>query len=196
MPIKMDFKQVGLLCALTITLSACSTVKQKEKPEVKAPTVLIHKADLEQLQNTAEQWKTAQPNIEKLLQLEAKVSELTSNLEQIDTRNIRYENAIETIFNEESILKSQQILFAIQVASFKNKTSLESALAALRLKAPKIINAELPVNIEPIVVNNITLYRLKLGAYIKKAAAKNDCSILKEQKINCFVSYYTEQQPQ
>jgi hypothetical protein len=196
MPIKMDFKQVGLLFTLALTISACSTVKQKETPEINAPTVLIQKADLEALQNSAKQWQTAQPKVEKLIQLEAKVSELTLSLEQIDDRNIRYENAIETIFNEESILKSQQTLFAIQVASFKNKTSLESALAALRLKAPKIINAELPVNIEPIVVNNITLYRLKLGAYIKKAAAKNDCSILKKQKINCFVSYYTEQQPQ
>jgi len=146
MPIKMDFKQVGLLFTLALTISACSTVKQKETPEINAPTVLIQKADLEALQNSAKQWQTAQPKVEKLIQLEAKVSELTLSLEQIDDRNIR--------------------------------------------------NAELPVNIEPIVVNNITLYRLKLGAYIKKAAAKNDCSILKKQKINCFVSYYTEQQPQ
>ncbi|GAA59632.1 hypothetical protein P20652_1495 [Pseudoalteromonas sp. BSi20652] len=189
MAIKKEFISALFLTVTALYITGCSTSTNKAEPAPLAPnTVSISTADLQALKKTADEWKSAESEVNHLLQLENQLAQLKSRLKTL--------NESTNQAKVESILKSDQAFFAIQVAAFKNKSKLQTTLAKLKLKAPEFFYATLIVNIEPKVINNSTIYRLKLGAYKNKAEAENHCYALKKQQINCFISYYTEQQPQ
>lgn len=201
MLLKWNFKRITLILGLSLVISACNTTKQNESAEppvkqgaVNAPqSILIKKADLVLLQDSAKQWKNAQTNVDKISQLEHKLTQLTATLtQQIEQSKPPLSEPKETIFNLNTRLDKSPALFSIQVGAFKNEPALHSALAQLKLKAPNIIHTETVVNIEPVVANKVTLYRLKLGSYKNKAAAQSDCKTLIQQQVACFVGNYTQ----
>jgi cell division septation protein DedD len=188
MAIKKEFISALFLTVTALYITGCSTSTNKAEPAPSAPnTVSISTTDLQALKKTADEWKSAESKVNHLLQLENQLAQLKSRLKTLNEGTKQAK--------AESILKSDQAFFAIQVAAFKNKSKLQTTLAKLKLKAPEFFDATLIVNIEPKVINNSTIYRLKLGAYKNKAEAENHCYTLKKQQINCFISYYTEQQP-
>ena len=90
MLLKWNFKRITLILGLSLVISACNTTKQNESAEplvkqgaVNAPqSILIKKADLVLLQDSAKQWKNAQTNVDKISQLEHKLTQLTATLTQ------------------------------------------------------------------------------------------------------------------
>ena len=131
-----------------------------------------------------------------MLELEGQFSKLTTRLKAIDESNVAQENTDVTPPATESILKSDQAFFAIQVAAFNSEAKLNTELANLKRKIPAFFNTNLAVNIETKVIKTNTFYRLKLGAYKTNKQATTACEALKQQKINCFVTYYTQEKPQ
>ena len=77
-------------------------------------------------------------------------------------------------------------LFAVQVGAYKNKAVLEAAIKQFQSASNK-----LEVNTEQVLIDQHTFYRLKLGAFKTKEAAKDACKSLINNNT-CFVSYYVK----
>lgn len=175
-----------------LVLSACNSSQQVKVTQATPQPILIEKSDLEQLKISAAQWESSQPKVEELLKLENKLTQLATNLKQLndsDALNTRVNDEV----NNESILKTHTALFALQIAAFKNKNALQKKLSEFQEKIPQNIISPTEINVETVSVNNTTFYRLKLGAYSNSADAKSDCLALIKQKVTCFVSYYVQQ---
>ncbi|WP_372761899.1 SPOR domain-containing protein [Pseudoalteromonas sp.] len=192
MQLKRNFKRIVIMLTIALLVSACSA-KNTHRSTTSDPVKNIHinKAELAQLQHSAEQWQNAQPKVEKLLELESKLAQLSVNLKQIEQQKAANTQQVETIFNLTELPAKPVTLFALQVAAFKDKQTTLNALTQLKQQAPDIITATLVVNIEPAIVQNTRFYRLKLGAYKTKSEALEACQALMQQQINCFVSNYT-----
>ncbi|MBQ4831896.1 SPOR domain-containing protein [Pseudoalteromonas sp. MMG010] len=83
--------------------------------------------------------------------------------------------------------------YALQVLSVTQKGQLSNSLQTMKNTAPALFDQSFETNVETAKVNNITYYRLKLGAYQSKENAQAACKQLKAAKINCLVSTYVKQ---
>jgi cell division septation protein DedD len=196
MVIKKEFINTLFCIGFLLYLTACSSQKKVQPSLATSNTVLISNTDLQALKQSAKEWKTVEPKVNDLLELEGQLSKLTTRLKAIDESNVAQENTDVTPPATESILKSDQAFFAIQVAAFNSEAKLNTELANLKRKIPAFFNTNLAVNIETKVIKTNTFYRLKLGAYKTSKQATTDCEALKRQKVSCFVTYYTQQKPQ
>tara|TARA_B100001063_G_scaffold119487_1_gene111609 strand:+ start:372 stop:971 length:600 start_codon:yes stop_codon:yes gene_type:complete len=196
MVIKKEFINTLFCIGFVLYLTACSSAKKVQPSLATSNTVLISNTDLQALKQSAKEWKTVEPKVNDLLELEGQLSKLTTRLKAIDETNVAQENTALTPPATESILKSDQAFFAIQVAAFNSEAKLNTELANLKRKIPAFFNTNLVVNIETKVIKTNTFYRLKLGAYKTSKQATTDCEALKRQKVSCFVTYYTQQKPQ
>lgn len=186
MHLKRSFKErlVGLSCVLVC--SACSSSGQNVVAEEQADKVVINKVELAQLKQAATQWQNTPAEGEDLHRLENKLTRLSTALKKIKQQN----QPQESIFDSNTKLSRDSLLFSLQVAAFQTQDTLYALLAQLKRQVPDIINDTTIVNIEPTVHHNTTYYRLKLGAYKSKAEAQSDCMALMQQQIDCFVSNY------
>ena len=196
MVIKKEFINTLFCIGFVLYLTACSSAKKVQPSLATSNTVLISNTDLQALKQSAKEWKTVEPKVNDLLELEGQFSKLTTRLKAIDEINVAQENTALTPPATESILKSDLAFFAIQVAAFNSEAKLNTELANLKRKIPAFFNTNLAVNIETKVIKTNTFYRLKLGAYKTSKQATTDCEALKQQKVSCFVTYYTQQKPQ
>ncbi|KTF19562.1 SPOR domain-containing protein [Pseudoalteromonas sp. 10-33] len=196
MVIKKEFINTLFCIGFLLYLTACSSQKKVQPSLATSNTVLISNTDLQALKQSAKEWKTVEPKVNDLLELEGQLSKLTTRLKAIDENNVAQKNTALTPPATESILKSDQAFFAIQVAAFNSEAKLNTEMANLKRKIPAFFNTNLAVNIETKVIKTNTFYRLKLGAYKTSKQATTDCEALKRQKVSCFVTYYTQQKPQ
>ncbi|WP_166420209.1 SPOR domain-containing protein [Pseudoalteromonas sp. Z1A8] len=190
MLLKPIFKSIVLLTVLA--LAACNSPQQVKTTQTNPQSILIEKSDLELLKVSVAQWESSQPKVEQLLKLENKLTQLATNLKQLNEFDV-LNTPVNDVVNNESVLKNHSVLFALQIAAFKNKNALQKKLSEFQEKIPQNIISPTEVNVETVRVNNTTFYRLKLGAYSNSADAKSDCLALIKQKVACFVSYYVQQ---
>ncbi|MBH0017435.1 hypothetical protein [Pseudoalteromonas sp. NGC95] len=99
--------------------------------------ILIEKSDLELLKSSAAQWESSQPKVEQLLKLENKLTQLATNLKQLNESDV-LNTRVNDVVNNESILKTDSALFALQIAAFKNKNALQKKLSEFQKKYHKI----------------------------------------------------------
>lgn len=196
MVIKKEFINTLFCIGVLLVITGCTSYKKAPPSSTTPNTVLISSEDLKALKQSANEWKTVEPKVNDLLELEGQLSKLTTRLKAIDETNTAGTNNAQTTTPTESILKSDQAFFAIQVAAFNSKIKLNTALANLKRKVPTFFDTNLAVNVETKVIKTNTFYRLKLGAYKTNKQATTACEALKQQKINCFVTYYTQEKPQ
>ncbi|WP_165734527.1 SPOR domain-containing protein [Pseudoalteromonas sp. C8] len=175
-----------------LVLSACNSSQQVNMAQAIQQPILIEKSDLEPLKSFAAQWESSQPKVEQLLKLENKLTQLATNLKQLNDSDV-LNTRVNDVVNNQSILKTDSALFALQIAAFKNKDALKKKLSEFQEKTPQNIILSTEINVETVSVNNTTFYRLKLGAYRNSADAKNDCLALIKQQVACFVSSYVQQ---
>jgi hypothetical protein len=82
-------------------------------------------------------------------------------------------------------------IYALQVAAVTEHDRVKRSLDAVVKKAPEA--EKLAVNVEVKNIKQQQYYRLKLGVFSDKLAAQAQCDRLKLKKVNCIVSYYTDQ---
>ncbi|KAA1152786.1 SPOR domain-containing protein [Pseudoalteromonas sp. FUC4] len=190
MLLKPIFKSTVLL--MVLALAACNSPQQVKATQTNPQPILIEKSDLELLKVSVAQWESSQPKVEQLLKLENKLTQLATNLKQLNGFDV-LNTPVNDVVNNESVLKPHSVSFALQIAAFKNKNALQKKLREFQEKIPHNIISPTEVNVETVRVNNTTFYRLKLGVYSNSADAKSDCLALIKQKVACFVSYYIKQ---
>lgn len=141
--------------------------------------VLIKKDDLAVLKESAQQWQQTKPQLERLLKLESELQRTVDKLKQLNAQPKPQQTNHLAVVNTNA-------LFAVQVGAYKNKAVLEAAIKQFQSASNK-----LEVNTEQVLIDQHTFYRLKLGAFKTKEAAKDACKSL--IKINnCFVTYYVK----
>ena len=190
MLLKPIFKSIVLL--MVLALAACNSPQQVKTTQTNPQSILIEKSDLELLKVSVAQWESSQPKVEQLLKLENKLTQLATNLKHLNEFDV-LNTPVNDVVNNQSVLKTYSVLFALQIAAFKNKNALQKKLSEFQEKIPQNIISPTEINVETVSVNNTTFYRLKLGAYSNSADAKNDCLALIKQQVACFVSYYVQQ---
>lgn len=192
-PVAMIKFTVVLLTA--ILLFGCSSTKQIE-PVNNEQYVQITKSELQQLQTSSAQWQAIKPDIERLLLIESDlnllITQLTAlaNEEAAQTSTPMVSQAQPT--NTANIKPQQSALFALQIISVTQQAQLATSWQAIQQKAPSLLTTSAVTNVETAQVKGITYYRLKLGAYQYQKNAQADCDKLKQQQVNCIVSYYTD----
>ncbi|MDC9525942.1 SPOR domain-containing protein [Pseudoalteromonas sp. Angola-30] len=141
--------------------------------------VLIKKDDLAVLKESAQQWQQTKPQLERLLKLESELQRTVDKLKQLNVQpKPRQTNHLAVV--------NTNALFAVQVGAYKNKAVLEAAIKQFQSPSNK-----LEVNTEQVLIDQHTFYRLKLGAFKTKEAAKDACKSLINNNT-CFVTYYVK----
>ena len=122
--------------------------------------VLIKKDDLAVLKESAQQWQQTKPQLERLLKLESELQRTVDKLKQLNAQPKPQQTNHLAVVNTNA-------LFAVQVGAYKNKAVLEAAIKQFQSASNK-----LEVNTEQVLIDQHTFYRLKLGAFKTKEAAK------------------------
>ncbi|MDC9512493.1 SPOR domain-containing protein [Pseudoalteromonas sp. CST5] len=141
--------------------------------------VLIKKDDLAVLKESAQQWQQTKPQLERLLKLESELQRTVDKLKQLNAQPKPQQTNHLAVVNTNA-------LFAVQVGAYKNKAVLEAAIKQFQSASNK-----LEVNTEQVLIDQHTFYRLKLGAFKTKEAAKDACKSLINNNT-CFVTYYVK----
>ena len=141
--------------------------------------VLIKKDDLAVLKESAQQWQQTKPQLERLLKLESELQRTVDKLKQLNAHPKPQQTNHLAVVNTNA-------LFAVQVGAYKNKAVLEAAIKQFQSASNK-----LEVNTEQVLIDQHTFYRLKLGAFKTKEAAKDACKSLINNNT-CFVTYYVK----
>ncbi|MDC9502625.1 SPOR domain-containing protein [Pseudoalteromonas sp. Angola-18] len=141
--------------------------------------VLIKKDDLAVLKESAQQWQQTKPQLERLLKLESELKRTVDKLKQLNAQPKPQQTNHLAVVNTNA-------LFAVQVGAYKNKAVLEAAIKQFQSASNK-----LEVNTEQVQIDQHTFYRLKLGAFKTKEAAKDACKLLINNNT-CFVTYYVK----
>jgi cell division septation protein DedD len=141
--------------------------------------VLIKKDDLAVLKESAQQWQQTKPQLERLLKLESELQRTVDKLKQLNAQPKPQQTNHLAVVNTNA-------LFAVQVGAYKNKAVLEAAIKQFQSASNK-----LEVNTEQVLIDQHTFYRLKLGAFKTKEAAKDACKSLIDNNT-CFVTYYVK----
>jgi len=141
--------------------------------------VLIKKDDLAVLKESAQQWQQTKPQLERLLKLESELQRTVDKLKQLNAQPKPQQTNHLAVVNTNA-------LFAVQVGAYKNKAVLEAAIKQFQSASNK-----LEVNTEQVQIDQHTFYRLKLGAFKTKEAAKDACKSLINNNT-CFVTYYVK----
>jgi cell division septation protein DedD len=142
--------------------------------------VLIKKDDLAVLKESAQQWQQTKPQLERLLKLESELQRTVDKLKQLNAQPKPQQTNHLAVVNTNA-------LFAVQVGAYKNKAVLEAAIKQFQSASNK-----LEVNTEQVLIDQHTFYRLKLGAFKTKEAAKDACKKSLIKINNCFVTYYVK----
>ncbi|OUS69517.1 hypothetical protein B5G52_16615 [Pseudoalteromonas sp. A601] len=202
MALRHIFKSILTLLVCTTFVGCNSTdAGNKQSQVTNEEVVSISATELAQLKESAAQWQQAKPGVERLLvieqdlkllinQLNAVVAQESSKAEQAEVTSPEVKPAAPVTAVKPKV--TTQPIYALQVASVTQKVRLAKSVADLQGKAPQLFEGKFVANVEPIDVNGVTYYRLKLGAYQYQKNAQADCDKLKQQQVSCIVSHFTD----
>ncbi|MDN3379312.1 MULTISPECIES: SPOR domain-containing protein [unclassified Pseudoalteromonas] len=202
MALRYIFKSILTLLVCTTFVGCNSTDAGNKQSQVTNDEVVsISATELAQLKESAAQWQQAKPGVERLLvieqdlkllinQLNAVVAQESSKAEQAEVTSPEVKPAAPVTAVKPKV--TTQPIYALQVASVTQKVRLAKSVADLQGKAPQLFEGKFVANVEPIDVNGVTYYRLKLGAYQYQQNAKDACTNFKLYNVSCLVTHYTD----
>jgi cell division protein FtsN len=107
------------------------------------------------------------------------------------TKSLTVNNNLKTVDDvkqEISTSSSAEGQFAIQLGSFSNMIYVKRIWKKVKGKFPQIMLTKTPRSEKVKITNDRTLFRLKIGGYATKSAAKEVCELLIAQQQRCIAT--------
>jgi hypothetical protein len=188
-------KYFCIFSLLTGGLSACTNTtetqriaqsNQQKKTEKKQISLI---KQVENLEKNMQEWKTVQPNVERLVAIEDELTLLISQLNAIiieaEEKN-KKKGAIHKTKKQVVTTKANN-LYAIQFASITDPKMLSKLWDDLYKKHLNLLVNLTPI-VEKITVNNRDYYRLKATGFNSKDRVNKVCKQLKKVSVECVIS--------
>jgi len=128
--------------------------------------------------------ETINPMPEKVAMPAATFSSSMMKDSTISSNRATEDNAKEDL----STLTSTEGQFAIQLGSFSNMIYVKRIWKKVKAKFPQIMSTKTPRSEKVQIANDRTLFRLKIGSYSTKLAAKEVCGLLITQQQSCIAT--------
>ncbi|PKG37800.1 SPOR domain-containing protein [Psychromonas sp. Urea-02u-13] len=163
-----------------------------------------------QLEGHVENWKVAEPSVERLITIEKDLRLLIS---QLNALVIEAENEKTLVAQQEKMAEQRQAApaentamakktsaknkkleayYTVQLVSISNVKMVEKSWSDIYKKNANVLTDHQPL-IEQVQVKNKTYYRIKTGKFSSKNEAVQVCNQLKKQSVSCMASVYSGQ---
>ncbi|HDY85760.1 MAG TPA: SPOR domain-containing protein [Methylophaga sp.] len=219
---RMPLSIFGLSIILLTGCNTTTQKTIENKPQITTSNeVSITAQEVKMLRESSQQWQQSKAGIERLLVIEQDLNLLIKQLTAVakeqkkersynaqknqnenpayTTTNNKKPKFNETVPTDKSAFEthnpsSEELpLYALQVASVSDRSRLIKSYNELKVGNEEMFNGEVAANFETVKINDVTYYRLKLGAFANQNNAKSACNKLKQKSISCIVSHYTQQ---
>lgn len=194
-------------------ITGCTTAPNNSltNEPIEKPAIITEQ-ELKELKSAVKQWHKARKGIERLLKLENEITYLVKHIDIINSKAIAQQNSPSKGYSTRSKYKTNNTTpaaninktqkksylddeprnFALQLASVDSMDSARTALKEIKIKAAPLFRAQVLTNVEVAKVHDKTYYRLKVSSYEKLQTAQADCKIIKQYKLDCIVTNYTQ----